>query len=133
MTKIKTTNVALRFGARYGKRNRDKFGAIEMVHRSTHKCPYCNYESVKRKAAGIWECKKCGAKFTGRAYSPNKTKIKSEAKGQKELIATAEEKKIVEEDENYEEELKEESKNESSEESNEDSNNESEEPENKEE
>ncbi|MEM2138924.1 MAG: 50S ribosomal protein L37ae, partial [Candidatus Woesearchaeota archaeon] len=33
------------------------------------KCPYCKKQGVKRKASGIWECKKCNSVFTGKAYS----------------------------------------------------------------
>ncbi|MEM4397056.1 MAG: 50S ribosomal protein L37ae [Candidatus Woesearchaeota archaeon] len=58
-----------RFGPRYGRRNKLMFGQIEEKQRSLHKCPYCKKQSVKRKSAGIWFCKKCNSKFTGKAYS----------------------------------------------------------------
>ncbi|HLD02541.1 MAG TPA: 50S ribosomal protein L37ae [Candidatus Nanoarchaeia archaeon] len=57
-----------RFGARYGAPLRKKVGAIEARYRSRQKCPYCRKIGVKRIAAGIWECRKCDAKFTGKAY-----------------------------------------------------------------
>jgi len=57
-----------RFGARYGRRLRLKFGRIEKEQRKTHICPYCSYKKVKRLSAGIWYCKKCDSKFTGKAY-----------------------------------------------------------------
>ena len=59
-----------RFGARYGRRTKKKFAQIETQHRSKHKCPYCNKVGVKRVSAGIWECRKCQQKFTGKAYTP---------------------------------------------------------------
>ena len=34
-----------------------------------HKCPYCKKLAAKRVAKGIFECKKCKAKFTGKAYT----------------------------------------------------------------
>ena len=67
--KLKSTK---RFGARYGPRNKIKFDKIEKVQRSYQKCPYCNYMKVKRLSAGIWECRKCNVKFTGRAYTVHK-------------------------------------------------------------
>ncbi|MFH1916341.1 MAG: 50S ribosomal protein L37ae [Nanoarchaeota archaeon] len=59
-----------RFGARYGRKNRDKVGKIEQDQRATHPCPYCTYLKVKRVALGIWQCRKCDSRFTGRAYVP---------------------------------------------------------------
>ena len=59
-----------RFGARYGRSLKHEFAAIENEQRKLHKCPYCNREAVKRIAAGIWQCRKCEAKFSGRAYTP---------------------------------------------------------------
>ncbi len=58
-----------RFGARYGRTTKHRFGEIEKEQRKLHKCPYCYQIKVRRVAAGIWYCKKCNAKFTGRAYS----------------------------------------------------------------
>jgi len=62
-----------RFGARYGTRVRDRLAVIEALYKGkSHKCPYCNYQSVKRKAAGIWECNKCCSTYTSRAYTAGK-------------------------------------------------------------
>ena len=58
-----------RFGARYGRKPKTKFANIEAQHRTKQKCPYCNKTSVKRLAAGIWECGSCSVKLAGRAYS----------------------------------------------------------------
>lgn len=58
-----------RFGARYGRRNKEKLGKIEAELRKKHKCPYCNKIAVKRQSYGIWHCTKCLKKFTGKAYS----------------------------------------------------------------
>src|SRR3989338_5800090 len=63
-----------RFGARYGRTPRLRFGKIEQEQRKHHKCPYCMNVTVKRLSAGIWECKKCNAKFTGKAYTIKKKK-----------------------------------------------------------
>ncbi len=58
-----------RFGARYGRGVKLRFGKIEAEQRKKHPCPYCRAVRVKRVAAGIWQCRKCGSKFTGRAYT----------------------------------------------------------------
>jgi len=58
-----------RFGSRYGRRVRQKLAQIEAVRFGKKKCPYCHAWRVKRLAAGIWNCTKCSATFTGRAYN----------------------------------------------------------------
>ncbi len=68
-----------RFGARYGRKLKLKLSKIEKEQRKLHKCPYCNKIAVKRLALGIWNCKKCNAKFTGKAYSVTKVIIPKEA------------------------------------------------------
>ncbi|MCK5107571.1 MAG: 50S ribosomal protein L37ae [Nanoarchaeota archaeon] len=65
-----------RFGARYGAKLRKKLFEVEKQQKKTYKCPYCNYEKVKREAAGIWHCSKCDAKFTGKSYSIGKVELK---------------------------------------------------------
>ncbi len=76
--KVKKTNSTKRFGTRYGKALRDKMGAIEAEQRKKHKCPYCNAVRVRRISAGIWNCTKCNKKFTGKAYTIAKKKVKKE-------------------------------------------------------
>ena len=58
-----------RFGARYGRKPKLKFASIEAEQKKQYKCPYCNAIKVKRLTVGIWNCKKCNSKFTGKAYS----------------------------------------------------------------
>ena len=69
-----------RFGARYGRKLKIKFSKIEAEQRKLHKCPYCSKIAVKRIAVGIWSCKKCNVKFTGKAYSITKKIITKEGK-----------------------------------------------------
>tara|TARA_Y100000310_G_C20480220_1_gene714312 strand:+ start:633 stop:836 length:204 start_codon:yes stop_codon:yes gene_type:complete len=57
-----------RFGARYGASVREKLEKVEKKQKAIYKCPYCHKKSVKRESAGIWQCKKCDKKFTGKAY-----------------------------------------------------------------
>lgn len=58
-----------RFGTRYGRRVKHKLAKIESVQKGQHKCPSCRSMKVKRLSVGIWNCKKCDAKFAGKAYS----------------------------------------------------------------
>jgi large subunit ribosomal protein L37Ae len=58
-----------RFGARYGTTIKLRLGKVEAEQRRLHKCPYCNSIKVKRVFLGVWQCRKCEAKFTGRAYT----------------------------------------------------------------
>ena len=62
-----------RFGSRYGKTTKDKFGAIEKLQRTKYNCPSCSRDQVKRMSVGIWQCQKCGSKFTSKAYTVAKT------------------------------------------------------------
>ena len=78
-----------RYGARYGRKLKLKLSKIETEQRKLHKCPYCSKIAVKRVAVGIWNCRKCDAKFTGKAYSVTKKilgKTEKTAEEQQEII-----------------------------------------------
>ncbi len=77
---VNPNKIIKRFGARYGSKVKQKYGKIEAMQKERYKCPYCNAPKTKRVAAGIWKCKKCGAKFTGKAYSIKKSIKKEEEK-----------------------------------------------------
>ena len=68
----KSAKSVKRFGTRYGKTVKDKYGKQETLQRKSYKCPHCSRESVKRLAAGIWNCEKCGVKFASKAYTVGK-------------------------------------------------------------
>ena len=68
----KTGGSAKRFGARYGRTTRSKISDIEKTMRNKIKCPYCSKMRIKRVAAGIWQCRNCGVKFSGAAYALKK-------------------------------------------------------------
>ena len=80
MAEIEKYKSVKRFGARYGRRLKERFGKIELEQRKKQKCPYCSAPKVKRIAVGIWECRKCKTKFTGKAYSVSKKIIVKEEK-----------------------------------------------------
>jgi large subunit ribosomal protein L37Ae len=59
-----------RFGVRYGRRIRQRMIEVEKAKKEKKPCPNCLKPALKREAAGVWVCKKCGAKFAGKAYKP---------------------------------------------------------------
>lgn len=63
-----------RFGARYGRKVRSKVDMVESLSRAFHKCPYCSTIRAKKVSAGIFVCRKCNSRFTGKAYAPFKKK-----------------------------------------------------------
>jgi len=65
----KKIGTAGRFGARYGKTVREKVAKIEAKQRKKQTCPYCQKQTAKRVSMGIFSCKKCNSKFTGKAYT----------------------------------------------------------------
>ena len=69
-----------RFGARYGRTLKLKFAKVESQQRKKHKCPYCSSAAVRRVSLGVWNCKKCDATFTGKAYTIAKKKTQKEQK-----------------------------------------------------
>lgn len=68
MAKTKKVGSAGRFKARYGRRLRQKITDVEKKQRKKQVCPYCKKINVRRLAYGIWLCKTCNTKFTGKAY-----------------------------------------------------------------
>ena len=59
-----------RFGSRYGVSVRRRAGSALRKKSRLYVCPSCHYPKVRRKAAGIWECKKCNYTFTGGVWEP---------------------------------------------------------------
>lgn len=69
------SGTAGRFGPRYGTRVRERIRSVEEKMKGYHRCPECESKKVKRVGSGIWECNRCGAKFTAKAYAPTITSI----------------------------------------------------------
>jgi large subunit ribosomal protein L37Ae len=42
---------------------------LEISQHATYNCTFCGRDSVKRTAAGIWNCKKCNVVVAGGAYT----------------------------------------------------------------
>ncbi len=70
-----------RYGPRIGRKMRHEARKLEDESNASRACPSCSKNRVKRSAAGIWQCKSCGFKFTGGAHTPTATKkaIETEA------------------------------------------------------
>ena len=60
-----------RYGARYGVSVRRRAGSALSKKSRKYTCPSCHYPKVRRKAAGIWECRKCDHTFSGGVWEPS--------------------------------------------------------------
>ncbi|MFH1591263.1 MAG: 50S ribosomal protein L37ae [archaeon] len=90
MAKRQRSGSTRRYGARYGSKVRHKVEDIENLRRSSdQKCPYCIAPKPKRLALGIWQCRKCDAKFSARAYSVLKAKEVSASDNQQRMSIEA--------------------------------------------
>jgi len=80
--------------ARYGATVRKRYIEVVTGLKKAHKCPKCGSASVRRQSVGVWACKKCGAVFSGGAYTPE-TKLgviaKRAAKGLPTEVVAVEE------------------------------------------
>jgi len=70
MSNTKKVKSAGRFGAKFGVGIRKRLVKVESKQKKKFKCPKCVFKKIKRTAIGIFECKKCNAKFSGGAYFP---------------------------------------------------------------
>jgi len=59
-----------RFGARYGAKLRRRVLDIDNKRKEPTRCPACATRALRRKAVGLWKCKKCDLLFAGGAYVP---------------------------------------------------------------
>lgn len=55
--------------ARYGRKIRKLWEQADDRRRKRYECPKCGKRSVKRASYALWECRSCGAKIAGAAYS----------------------------------------------------------------
>jgi large subunit ribosomal protein L37Ae len=79
MAKAKAIGSIKRFGARYGKTTKQRYAKLEHSQKSKYKCPSCHYPTVGRVNLGVWECRKCGLKFAGKAYTLGNKVVKAAA------------------------------------------------------
>jgi large subunit ribosomal protein L37Ae len=69
MGRTKKVKGAGRFGVRYGTKIRHRINSAE-TEKGRFACPSCAKKAVRRVSSGIWECRRCGLKFAGKAYKP---------------------------------------------------------------
>jgi len=69
MARKKRKDIGL--GTRGGATLRKRYMRIMQTVNATHKCPSCANPSVKRVSVGLWNCRKCGYRFAGGAYTPS--------------------------------------------------------------
>ncbi|MGC8816464.1 MAG: 50S ribosomal protein L37ae [Candidatus Hadarchaeum sp.] len=70
MPRTKKVGSAGRFGPRYGTKVRKLVVEVEKKLKQDYKCPSCGALKVRRTCSSIWQCRRCGAKFAGGAYTP---------------------------------------------------------------
>lgn len=71
MGKTKKVGKAGRLGSKYGVGIRKRLLKIESKQQKNYDCPFCGFKKVKRKAGGLFACRKCKAVFAGGAYFPS--------------------------------------------------------------
>jgi large subunit ribosomal protein L37Ae len=68
--KVKKVGPSGSFGPRYGTIARRRYAEVIAAMRIPRECPRCHVRAIKRVSVGVWNCRKCGVKFTGGAYLP---------------------------------------------------------------
>ncbi|MBN2477698.1 50S ribosomal protein L37ae [Candidatus Micrarchaeota archaeon] len=54
---------------KYGRRIRKLAEAAIEQKRASYECPKCGKKKVRRKSFSLWECRSCGTRFAGGAYT----------------------------------------------------------------
>lgn len=93
--KARKSGITGKYGTRYGSRTRKRVKDILEKMKTPQRCPKCETKVIKRDSVGIWTCKKCGARFTGGAYTQT-TQPGIESKRVATRVQTALEKKANE-------------------------------------
>lgn len=54
---------------KFGAKLRKLYDAADKTKRASYACPKCGKASVRRYSNALWECRSCGAKIAGGAYT----------------------------------------------------------------
>lgn len=57
-------------GSRYGVKIRKKHAEMKSRASAVYACVKCGKHGVRKKGYALWQCRSCGARFAGGAYSP---------------------------------------------------------------
>ena len=71
--RTKKVGIVGKYGTRYGASLRKVIKKIEISQHARYTCRFCGKDAVRRKAVGIWECKRCKKVIAGGAWQPNTT------------------------------------------------------------
>ncbi len=66
--RTKKVGIVGKYGTRYGASLRKTIKRMEVSQHAKYTCAFCGKESMKRKAVGIWSCKKCKKTVAGGAW-----------------------------------------------------------------
>eukprot|EP00211_Chloroparvula_japonica_P010008 CAMPEP_0119118472 /NCGR_PEP_ID=MMETSP1310-20130426/339_1 /TAXON_ID=464262 /ORGANISM="Genus nov. species nov., Strain RCC2339" /LENGTH=92 /DNA_ID=CAMNT_0007107839 /DNA_START=94 /DNA_END=372 /DNA_ORIENTATION=+ len=66
--RTKKMGITGKYGTRYGASLRKAMKKIEVSQHAKYTCHFCGKDSVKREAAGIWNCHRCRKVIAGGAY-----------------------------------------------------------------
>eukprot|EP00298_Acanthocystis_sp_HF-20_P023697 c33454_g1_i1.p1 GENE.c33454_g1_i1~~c33454_g1_i1.p1 ORF type:complete len:103 (+),score=29.18 c33454_g1_i1:1-309(+) len=66
--RTKKVGIVGKYGTRYGASIRKQVKKIEVTQHAKYNCVFCGKDSVKRKAVGIWECRRCKKIVAGGAW-----------------------------------------------------------------
>ncbi|XP_033762909.1 60S ribosomal protein L37a [Pecten maximus] len=71
--RTKKVGICGKYGTRYGASLRKTVKKMEISQHCKYTCQFCGKETMKRKAVGIWSCRRCRKTVAGGAwvYSTN--------------------------------------------------------------
>lgn len=69
--RTKKVGVTGKYGTRYGASLRKQAKKIEIQQHAKYPCAFCGKSAIKRKAVGIWDCRKCKKSIAGGAWTLN--------------------------------------------------------------
>lgn len=67
--RTKKAGIVGKYGTRYGSTLRKIVKKMEVSQHSVYLCAFCGKQSVKRRAAGVWDCGSCKRVMAGGAYT----------------------------------------------------------------
>merc|ERR1712212_44591 len=66
--RTKKVGIVGKYGTRYGASLRKTIKKMEVSQHGKYTCSFCGKDAMKRKAVGVWCCRRCGKTVAGGAY-----------------------------------------------------------------